>query len=55
MDITKLKDDLKRLDGKPPYDGPENICRNDAYFAKAMEREYGKPLKELRKIAGRSL
>lgn len=55
MNITKLKDDLKRLDGKPPYDDPGNPCRNDAYFAKAMEAEYGKPLKELRKIAEGSL
>ena len=55
MNIGKLKDDLKCLDGKPPYDGPENISRNDAYFVKYMEHEYGKPLEELRKIARSSL
>lgn len=55
MDITKLKNDLKMLDGKPPYNGPENICRSDTYFVKAMEKEYGKPLEELRKIAKGSL
>lgn len=55
MDIGKLKDDLKRLDGKKPYDTPDNSCWNDAYFAKAMEAEYGYPLKKLREIARGSL
>ncbi len=49
MNLEKLKDDLKKLDGKPPYDGPSNICLNDTYFAKAIEVEYGAPLLQLRK------
>ena len=55
MDIGKLKDDLKRLDGKPPYNELSNSCWNDAYFAKSIEKEYGRPIEELRKIARSSL
>lgn len=42
-------DDLKKLDGDPPYDTPSNISRNDAYFGKSLEKKYGMPLEELRK------
>lgn len=40
---------LARLDGKAPYNTPSNICWNDAYYAKSIEREFGMTLKELRK------
>lgn len=49
--MEKLKDQFARLDGDPPYDGPGNIERNDAYSMRAMEREWGMPIAELRKIA----
>jgi len=55
MDITKLKHDLLRLDGKKLYDGPEHTCRNPPDFIKKMEAEYGYPLKKLREIAKGSL
>ena len=42
-------DDLKKLDGKAPYDGGSNICRDDAYFAHSLESKYGKSIKELRR------
>ncbi len=48
MNYKKLEDDLKMLDGLPPYNGPTNICLHDAYFAKAIEREHGAPIAQLR-------
>jgi hypothetical protein len=50
VDLTGLVDDLAKLDGKPPYDGPENICRNDAYYEKALEKKYGVPVQTLRRL-----
>jgi hypothetical protein len=56
MDITKLKHDLLRLDGKNPYKNtPDNTHQNDPNFIKQMEAEYGYPLKKLREIARGSL
>jgi hypothetical protein len=51
--IKQLCDDLNKLDGKPPYNEPSNICWGDAYFAKSLEKKYNKPLDELYKIAQR--
>lgn len=53
MNVPKARDMLDKLDGRTPYDGPENIVRNDGYFALQIEREFGVPLKELRKAVGR--
>jgi hypothetical protein len=36
-----LEDCVKKLLGKPPYDHPSNICWNDSYYHKSLEREYG--------------
>lgn len=51
----QAQDDLRKLFGYPPYDGPSNICRNDAYFASAIVRKYGKQIAELAKDCGISL
>lgn len=50
-EITELQQDLDMLDGKPPYAGPENHARNDLYFATSLERKYGRPLEDLRRMA----
>jgi hypothetical protein len=47
-----LKDDLSKLFGLPPYDKPNNICRDDAYYAKSLEEKWGKSIKELKKDCG---
>jgi hypothetical protein len=31
--------DLRKLYGLPPYDGADNPCRADGYFAKGIERD----------------
>jgi hypothetical protein len=36
-----LQRDVAKLLGKPPYDGPENICRNDNYFGRSLRDKYG--------------
>ncbi len=45
----EITDDLKKLDGKPPYNGGSNICRDDTYFALSLEKKYGSSILELRK------
>jgi len=52
MNIEKAKDDLKKLKGLSPYNTSSNLCWNDAYFGKAIEREHGKTIKELEEITG---
>lgn len=50
--MTQIQIDLAKFDGKPPYDGPENICRNDNYFLQYMLKRWGvDDLDMLRKIA----
>jgi hypothetical protein len=38
----KLKDNLKKLYGLPPYNTPTNICYGDGYFAASIERDFAK-------------
>lgn len=51
INLTELRDDLAKLDGEPPYDGPSNICRGDPYFVCALEQKYGHHLGYLRLAA----
>lgn len=53
MNSEKAREMLDKFDGKAPYDGLSNIVRSDGYFAQQIEREFGMPLKELRKAVGR--
>jgi len=46
---TELEKEMAMLDGKPPYDGPENPCRGDAYYATSLQRKYGATIEELRR------
>ena len=39
-DVNSCVEDLKRLKGLPPYDGPSNIVCNDGYFAQSIEQDY---------------
>lgn len=48
IDQIKALDDLKKLNGLPPYDG-FNPCCGDGYFALAMTKEYGMSIEELEK------
>ena len=48
FDRLKAIDDLKKLNGLPPYDG-FNPCEGDGYFALAMTKEYGMSIEELEK------
>lgn len=44
-DIPKqLIEELKTLNGLPPHNTPSNICWNDGYFAKSIERRYDKDM-----------
>ena len=45
-------DDLKMLQGLPPHDGGGNHCRGDGYFARSLEKEYGKTVGELEREVG---
>lgn len=49
--LEELRTDLAKLDGTPPFDGPENPCRGDAYFAQSLEAKYNANLELLRKAA----
>lgn len=50
MNIQKAIEDLKMLDGLPPYDGGGNICKGDGYFAKSLEKKYHMSVEQLRKV-----
>lgn len=50
---AEIRDDLAKLNGEPPYNTPSNICWNDAYFGKSLERKYGATIDELQRIVGR--
>lgn len=52
MDKQKAIDDLKMLEGLPPYDGGSNHCRGDGYFARSLEQKYGMSLEALQKEVG---
>ena len=46
--------DYRMLLGLPPFDGPENITRNDGYFAASIERDYSEAIrKEANKVIAR--
>ena len=45
-------DDLRKLQGLPPYDGDGNICRGDGYFARSLEKKYGMDLEALKRAVG---
>lgn len=48
-ELAALKDDLAKLNGKPPYNSPANFCWNDNYFARHIVSKYGASLNELEK------
>jgi len=48
--LDQLQDKLARLDGKPPYNTPGNFCYADGYFALSIEKDFGAPIAELRKL-----
>lgn len=48
-DLARLRDQLAKLDGLPPYDGTGNIVRDDGIFMRSIEREFGAPINELRR------
>ena len=39
--------DIMKFLGLAPYDGPSNTCVNDAYYAKWLEKKYGKNVEKL--------
>ncbi len=49
---SELLNDLKKLNGLPPYHDPGNIVRGDGYFAKSLEQKYGGTINELEDRVG---
>lgn len=47
----ELVDDIGKLLGWKPHDGPENICRADNYYAKSLESKWGEPIAVLEQRA----
>jgi len=47
MNIKRMVKDLDLLNNP----SPSNICYSDGYYAKSLERKYGKSICELSKIA----
>lgn len=44
MSNSEFEKDIMKFLGLPPYNTPSNICMNDAYFGKEIEKKYGRPL-----------
>jgi hypothetical protein len=40
-DEHELRDDVRKLLGKPPYNHPANFCWNDGYFHRSLQAKYG--------------
>lgn len=51
IDRIKVIDDLKKLNGLPPYDG-FNPCAGDGYFAMSIQKEHGMTIAELEEAVG---
>ena len=47
VNLAELRDDLAKLNGRPPYNDPANFCWNDNYFARSLVMKYGAGLDEL--------
>lgn len=45
-DVNKCVDDLKKLNGLPPYDGGSNFVRNDGWFARSIEQDYDRATRD---------
>lgn len=41
---------LRRLRGLPPFDGADNICRNDGYFASSILRDFAPNVRDAAEI-----
>lgn len=39
-DVEKCADDLRKLQGLPPYDGSSNIVRGDGIFSRSIDQRY---------------
>jgi len=51
IDRREAIDDLKKLNGLPPYDG-FNPCAGDGYFALSLTKKYGMSVEELSDAVG---
>lgn len=51
IDLVRLRDDLAKLNGKPPYNDPANFCWNDNHFARSLVTKYGADLSVLERWA----
>jgi len=40
--LSRLKSDLRKLNGLPPYNDMSNICWGDSYFNKSIRSRYSK-------------
>jgi hypothetical protein len=49
---ASLAEQVKKFYGLNPYDGPENICRGDGYFAQAFEWQWGMTIAAARGMLG---
>jgi len=47
IDKKKAIDELKRLNGHPPYNEWSNYCYGDAYYAMDIEKRYGMTIEKL--------
>lgn len=52
LDKDKAFNDVKVLEGQPPYNSCSNICYGDGYFASSLERQYGMSIHELKEVTG---
>ena len=51
MSRRTAEDQLRKLHGLPPYDGPSNYLRADGYFAASIDKEF--PKEEIRRAKER--
>ena len=48
MDPREFVKDMSKLEGLPPFES--SPCRNDKFYAKSLERKYGRSIDDLKKI-----
>ncbi len=49
--LERLRDDVRRFRGYPPYNDPSNPCVGDGYFAHSLKKKWRLSFEDILKIA----
>ena len=55
IDLKKLRNEIAKFDGDPPFNTIYNICIHDVYYLQEIENRYDMSLSDLRKLLRQQL